>query len=111
MFKLMAKNFNISISDSLYLLFISLDLGAFDLVSCYATCYFIDSLTLNVQIMEVLGSSEWCYFPPERMNFVSGRQLGWGKITSIQLVMEQMGSWVTNFVRADLFPVTPQLEI
>lgn len=33
------------------------------------------------------------------------------KITSIQLVMEQMGSWVTNFVRADLFPVTPQPEI
>lgn len=90
----------------LYHLFIFLDLGAFDLVSCYATWFFKEYLTLSAKTMKVILVSQYCYFPSGRTNLVFGRQLGQGKITSIQLVMEQMKSWVTNSVKAGLFLVT-----
>lgn len=102
----MASSTNIWIFVSSISFIYFLDLGAFDLVSCYATWFFKEYLTLSAKTLKVILGSQYCYFPSERTNLVFGRQLGQGKITSIQLVMEQMKSWVTNSVKADLFLVT-----
>lgn len=90
----------------LYHLFIFLDLGAIDLISSYTTGFFEEYMTLRAKTRKVILGSQYCYSPSERTNLVFGRQLGQGKIASIQLEMEQMKSWVTNPVKADLFPVT-----
>lgn len=67
---------------SLYLLFIFLSFGAFDLVSSCATGYFLEYLTLSAKIVEVVLGSEYYYVPSEKINSVFERQLGWAKITS-----------------------------
>lgn len=111
MFKTLANN-SISRSPVALYFFNWFFSGLWGIWSCLLVCHMI-LLRIPYTVQNYGGHlRSWIVLFPSREDlFCFWEAVRVGKITLIQLMMEQMEKWVINLVRQALFPVTPPPEI